>query len=99
VAEELGLEVRDALIKLRPILPHLFASAECSRWMDGLLTSVILLKGQVTLQVMGIQGFQKAHADSFATLVLATAHLLPPVRSAARATTSLCLDRHDPATY
>ena len=53
VAEELGLEVRDALIKLRPILPHVFASAECSRWMDGLLTSVILLKkAKLTLQVM-----------------------------------------------
>ncbi|HEX5908092.1 MAG TPA: hypothetical protein VFY56_13825, partial [Propionibacteriaceae bacterium] len=37
--------------------------AEGSRWMDGLLTSVILLeKAKLTLQVKGIQGFQKAHA-------------------------------------
>ena len=99
VAEELGLEVRDALIKLRPLLPHLFASAECSRWMNGLLTSVILLeKAKLTLQVMGIHGFQKAHTDSFATLVLTTAHLLPPVRSAARATLRCAFQRQDPAT-
>src|SRR4029450_11364936 len=37
-AEELGLEVRDALIELGPIFPDLFASAECPRWMGGLLT-------------------------------------------------------------
>jgi hypothetical protein len=35
---------------------------------------------------MGIDGFQKALADSFATLLLAPAHLVPPDRSAARAT-------------
>jgi hypothetical protein len=35
---------------------------------------------------MGIDGFQKALADSFATLLLAPAHLVPPDRSAAHAT-------------
>jgi hypothetical protein len=55
--------------------------------MGGLLTSVILIEaGKLTLQVMGIDGFQKALADSFATLLLALAHLVPPDRSAARAT-------------
>jgi hypothetical protein len=87
-AKELGPEVRDALIKLRPILPDLFASAEGSRWMGRLLTSVILIEaGKLTLQVMGIDGLQKALADSFATLLLALTHLLPPHRSAARAHT------------
>jgi hypothetical protein len=57
-AEELGPEVRDALVQLRPILPDLRASAEGSRWMGRLLTSVILIEeGELTLQVMGIHGF------------------------------------------
>ena len=97
-AEELGPEVRDALIKLRPILPDLFASAEGSRWMGRLLTSVILIEaGKLTLQVMGIDGLQKALADSFATLLLTLAHLLPPHRSADRATHRRGFQRPDPA--
>jgi hypothetical protein len=39
-AEEFGPKVRDALVELRPILPNLCASAEGSRRMGGLLTSV-----------------------------------------------------------
>jgi hypothetical protein len=85
-AEELGAEVRDALVDLRPILPDLFASAEGSRWMGGLLTSVSLIEaGKVSLQVMGIHGFHKALAGRFATRLRDIAHLVPPVRSAARA--------------
>jgi hypothetical protein len=55
--------------------------------MGGLLTSVILTEvGKLTLQVVGIDGFQKTLTDSFATLLLTLAHLVLPVRSAARAT-------------
>jgi hypothetical protein len=43
----------------------------------GLLTVVILTEeAKLTLQVVGIQGFQKALADSLAPLLLATAHLV-----------------------
>lgn len=42
------------------------------------MTSVTLIeKGELTLQVMGIHGFQKALGDNLATLLLATAHLAP----------------------
>jgi len=55
--------------------------------MGGLLTVVLLIEeAKLTLQVMGIQGFQKAHADGLAALLLATAHLVSPVGSAVRVT-------------
>jgi hypothetical protein len=66
--------------------------------MGGLLTSVILIEaGKVTLQVMGIHGFQKALANSLALLLLAHTHLVPPVRSATHATPSPSLPQDDPS--
>jgi hypothetical protein len=49
--------------------------------MGGLLASVILTEaGNVALQVMGIHGLAKPLADGSATIFLAPAHLVPPVR-------------------
>ena len=45
---------------------------------EGLLTAVILTEeAKLTLQIVGIQGFQKALADGLAALLPPTAHLVP----------------------
>jgi hypothetical protein len=55
--------------------------------MGGLLTSIILMEaGKLTLQVMGIQGLQKALGDSFTTFMISLAHQVPPNLSAGHAT-------------
>jgi hypothetical protein len=47
--------------------------------LDGRLLTVVILteEAKLTLQFVGIQGFQKALADGLAVLLPATAHLVP----------------------
>jgi hypothetical protein len=79
--EELRSKVGDAVVQLRPVLPHLLAPGEGSGGMHRLLASVVLTEaGNVRLEVMGVHGLPEPLAGAFAAVLLDSAHLVPPVR-------------------